>query len=118
MRCDYIILGFLLASFTPHTHTMPTHTDHQLATDALHRAFLVNFITDLESQELDYSSDLEDDDSDDSMDGYATSSDSSATSSSSKSSSDGDDSDMMTPAETYWGIYIMSADESAVNINT
>jgi len=82
---------------------MPTRTDRQLAADALHRAFLVNFIADLESRELDYSSDLEgddSDDSDDSMDGSDSSSDSSSTSSSSESS-DGGDSDFTSPAETY-----------------
>jgi hypothetical protein len=75
--------------------------DHQLAADALHQAFLVNFIMDLESQELDYSSDLEGDNSDNSMDGSGSSSDSSDTSSCSESLSDDDDSDFMTPAETY-----------------
>ena len=81
---------------------MPTQTDRHLAADALHRVFLVNFIADLENQELDYSSDSEDDnsdhsgDSDDSMDGSASSTDSSAISSSSD-----DDSDFRTPAETY-----------------
>ena len=98
-------IGLSLASFwhlPRRTHTMPTHTDRQLAADALHRAFLVNFIADLESQELDYTSDSEgddSDDSDDSMDGSGSSSNSSATSSSSESSSE--DSDFMTPAETY-----------------
>ncbi|KDR81304.1 hypothetical protein GALMADRAFT_60427 [Galerina marginata CBS 339.88] len=81
---------------------MPNRTDRQLAADALHRAFLVNFIAELESRELDYSSDSEGEDSDDSddSDDSMDSSDSSATSSSSESSSD-DDSDFMTPAETY-----------------
>ena len=82
---------------------MPTRTDRQLAADALHRAFLVNFIADLESQELDYSSDSEgddSDDSDDSMDGSDSSSDSSSTSSSLSESSDGGDSDFTSPAET------------------
>ena len=80
----------------------PTQTDWQLAADALHQVFLVNFIADLESQELDYSSDSEDDnsdnsgDSDDSMDGSASSTDSSAI-----SLSNDDDSDFRTPAETY-----------------
>jgi len=82
---------------------MPTCTNRQLAADALHRAFLVNFIADLESWELDYSSDSEgddSDDSDDSMDGSDSSSDSSSTSLSSESS-DGGDSDFTSPAETY-----------------
>jgi len=79
---------------------MPTHTDRQLAADALHQQFLVNFIAELESRELDFSSDSEGDDSDDSMEGSdGSSSDSSTTTSS--SSSDGDDSDLMTPAQLY-----------------
>jgi len=99
---DGVRLHGCTSLYLPHcTHTMPTHTDRQLAADALHQAFLVNFIADLESQELDYSSDSEGDDSDDSMDGSSSSSDSSAMSSPSESSSDDDDSDFMTPAETY-----------------
>ncbi|KIK02692.1 hypothetical protein K443DRAFT_96467 [Laccaria amethystina LaAM-08-1] len=78
---------------------MPTCTDHQLAADALLRAFLVNFIVNLESRELDYSSDSEGNNSDDSMDRSDSSSDSSSMSSSSESS-DGDDSDFMSPVET------------------
>ncbi|KAF8152334.1 hypothetical protein B0H34DRAFT_677711 [Crassisporium funariophilum] len=76
---------------------MPTLTDCQLAAKALHRAFLVNFVADLESQELDFSSDSKGKDSNDDMDNSNSSSDS-ATSS---SLSDTDGSDFMTPAETY-----------------
>jgi hypothetical protein len=54
----------------------------------------------LESQELDFSSDSEGKDSDDNMDNSDSSFDS-ATSSSSESPFDGDDSDFMTPAESY-----------------
>jgi hypothetical protein len=71
---------------------------------SLHQLFLANFIADLESRELDFASDSEgdDDDSDDTMDGSDDSSSaSSATSSSSSSSSTDNDSDSMTPAESY-----------------
>ncbi|KAF8800291.1 hypothetical protein BYT27DRAFT_7227564 [Phlegmacium glaucopus] len=71
---------------------MPTRTDCQLAADALHRAFLINF--------LDFASDLEDSD-DDMDDGSSSDSCSTSAASSSKSSDDSDDLDFMTPAETY-----------------
>lgn len=79
---------------------MPTRTDRQLAADALHRAFLVNFVADLEQRELDFASDSEH--SDDDMDADS-SSDSSLTSasSSSESSDDSDDPDFIIPAEIY-----------------
>ena len=84
---DGVQLHSCTSLYLPHcTHTTPTCTDRQLAADALHRAFLVNFIADLESRELDYSSDSEGDDSNDSMDGSSSSSDSSAMSSPSESS--------------------------------
>jgi hypothetical protein len=76
---------------------MPTLTDCQLAAKALHRAFVVNFVVDLENQELDFSSDSEGKDSDDDMDNFDSSSDSATSSSSSNT----DGSDFMTPAETY-----------------
>src|ERR1700678_748494 len=81
---------------------MPMRTDHKLATDALHRAFLVNFVADLEQRELDFASDSEDSQSYDDMDD-GSSSDSSSTSafSSEPSSDDSDDPDFMTPTETY-----------------
>jgi hypothetical protein len=81
---------------------MPMQTDRQLVADALHRAFLVNFVADLERRELDFASDSEDSQSDDDMDD-GSSSDSSSTSASSSelSSDDSDDPDFMTPAETY-----------------
>jgi hypothetical protein len=71
---------------------MPTRTDRQLAADAFHRAFLVNFVADLEQRELDFASDSEI--SDDDMDADSdSSSDSNSTSSSSSESSDSDDPD-------------------------
>jgi hypothetical protein len=74
---------------------MPTRTNRQLAADALHRAFLVSFVADLEQRELDFASDSEDsEDSDDDMDVDSSSS-------SSESSDDSDDPDLVTPAETY-----------------
>jgi hypothetical protein len=76
---------------------MPTRTNRQLAADALHRAFLVYFVADLEQRELDFESDSED--SDDDMD---SDDDSSAATSSSESSDDSDDDpDLITPAEIY-----------------
>ncbi|KAF8911103.1 hypothetical protein CPB84DRAFT_1743218 [Gymnopilus junonius] len=83
---------------------MPNQTNRQQAADALHQAFLVNLIADLESRELDFTSDSESD-SDESMDseddsGSGSSSGWSGTSSSSMSS-DSDDAESMTPAESY-----------------
>ena len=40
-----------------HIHTMPTRTNRQLASDAVHRAFFINFVADLEQRELDFDSD-------------------------------------------------------------
>ncbi|KAF8801585.1 hypothetical protein BYT27DRAFT_7226771 [Phlegmacium glaucopus] len=82
---------------SPYTFSLE---DHQLAADALQRAFLINFVADLERRELDFASDLED--SDDNMDD-GSSSDSCSTSAtpSSKSSDNSDDPDFMTPAEIY-----------------
>jgi len=80
---------------------MPTQTDCQLAADALHRAFLINFVADLEQRELDFASDSEgsDDDMDDGS--SSDSSSTSAASESSKSSDDSNDPDFKTPTETY-----------------
>jgi hypothetical protein len=80
---------------------MPTRTDRQLAADALHRAFLVNFVADLEQRELDFESDSESEseDSDDDLDMDVDSSEDS--SSDSESSDDDSDPDLITPAETY-----------------
>ena len=41
---------------------MPTRTNHQLASDAVHQAFLINFVAHLEQRELDFDSDSEDSD--------------------------------------------------------
>ncbi|KAF8804571.1 hypothetical protein BYT27DRAFT_7107251, partial [Phlegmacium glaucopus] len=78
----------------------PTRTDCQLAADAPHRAFLINFVADLEQRELDFASDSEDSD-DDMDDGSSSDSCSTSAASSSESSDDSDDPDFMTPAETY-----------------
>ena len=97
MQCDNTV-NCSPSLHLPHTtYSMPTHTDRQLAADALHQQFLVNFIAELESWELDFSSDSEGNNSMEGSDG--SSSDSNTTSS--LSSSDGDDSDLMTPAQLY-----------------
>ena len=78
---------------------MPTRTNRQLAADALHRAFLINFVADWEQRELDFESDSEDSDDDSDMD--VDSSDDSSSTSMSSSESSSDDPDLITPAETY-----------------
>lgn len=78
---------------------MPTRTNRQLAAYALHQAFLVQFVADLEERELDFASDSED--SDDDMDADSSSDSSTSASGSSESSDDSDDLDLITPAEIY-----------------
>ena len=57
MKFSFVIISRLI-----HIHTMPTRTNRQLASDAVHRAFLINFVADLEQRELDFDSDSEDSD--------------------------------------------------------
>jgi hypothetical protein len=80
---------------------MPTSTERQLAADALHQAFLVDFIAELEARELldeeGSDSDSGSDDSDDDMDSSGSSSDFLETS----SSDDMEDHDEPTAAEIY-----------------
>ena len=78
---------------------MPTRTNHQLAAYALHQAFLVQFVADLEERELDFASDSED--SGDDMDADSSSDSSTSASGSLESSDDSDDHDLITPAEIY-----------------
>lgn len=80
---------------------MPTQTDRQLVADALRRAFLVNFVADLEQRELDFASDSEYSDDDMDTDSSKDSSSTSASSSSESSDDSDDDSDLVTPAEIY-----------------